>query len=360
VDIKPSEFRRRLLRWFDVHGRKDLPWQKQVNPYRVWVSEIMLQQTQVTTVIPYYKKFVKSFPNLRSLANANLDEVLSHWSGLGYYARARNLHKAAQIIRDQHHGKFPNELDSVQALPGIGRSTAGAILAFSFGQRHPILDGNVKRVLARVIALEQWPGSNEGESQLWGLSEALTPSSRIEEYTQAIMDLGATVCTRNKPRCDACPLTSMCQAYLQGRVDQFPRPKPRKDRPEREAAFLMIVNDEGKYLLAQRPPSGIWGGLWCFPQIDETGEQLNVENWASKNLGLRIKALNEWPDFTHHFSHYSLKIRPLPAKLIGGQDAVMEAGPSVWYNPNSTRDRGLAQPVERLLNELRNKSWQEW
>jgi len=349
-----------LLKWFDRHGRKDLPWQKQVSPYRVWVSEIMLQQTQVATVIPYYKKFLQRFPSIKSLASADLDEVLAHWSGLGYYARARNLHKAAQLIIEQYKGRFPQDIDTVTELPGIGRSTAGAILAFSFGQRHPILDGNVKRVLARIIALEHWPGSKAGEAELWQWAQKLTPRTRVENYTQAIMDLGATVCTRSKPGCAQCPMSSMCRAFIEDRVDTLPVGKAKSEKPVREATLLMIVNAQGEVLLSQRPPTGIWGGLWSFPQIDGAKRPSDLENWASTHLGLRIKASKRWPTFAHHFSHYTLKITPLPAKLLRGNGSIMETGATVWYNPNSTRDRGLAQPVERLLNELRNQSWQEW
>jgi A/G-specific adenine glycosylase len=358
--LTPVTFQRRLLTWFDRHGRKDLPWQKQVTPYRVWVSEIMLQQTQVATVIPYYKKFLQRFPNLKSLASAPIDDVLALWSGLGYYARARNLHKAAQQLVAHHKGRFPKDIDVVTELPGIGRSTAGAILAFSFGQRHPILDGNVKRVLARVIALEHWPGSKTGEAELWQWAEKLTPRNRIEDYTQAIMDLGATVCTRSKPHCGRCPLARTCRAFGENRVDTLPVAKPRVRKPVRDATLLMIVNDGGEVLLSQRPPTGIWGGLWSFPQIDGANKPSELVEWASSHLGLQIKALECWPTFAHHFSHYTLQITPLPAKLLRGNGSIMETGATVWYNPNSTRDRGLAQPVEKLLNELRNQSWQEW
>jgi A/G-specific adenine glycosylase len=352
-----------LLRWFDRHGRKDLPWQKAVTPYRIWLSEIMLQQTQVTTVIPYYRKFLQRFPNLKSLAAADIDEVLSHWSGLGYYARARNLHKAAQLIVAQHGGRFPKDIDTITALPGIGRSTAGAILAFSFGQRHPILDGNVKRVLARVIALDQWPGSRDGEAALWQWSERLTPRHRIADYTQAIMDLGATVCTRSKPACDRCPMTSLCRAHRDNRVAELPVRKPTADKPKRSAIFLMIRNPANEILLVRRPPAGIWGGLWCFPQVDQVDDakcDSNIARWASKRLGLVVETGQPWPGFVHHFSHYSLAVTPLPARLVRTNGSVMEDGATVWYKPSSKRDRGLARPVEKLLNELRNTRWHEW
>lgn len=357
-EIKPAEFRRRLLRWFDHHGRKNLPWQQSVTPYRVWLSEIMLQQTQVTTVIPYYRKFLQSFPNLKSLAAADTDNVLAHWSGLGYYARARNLHKAAREIVDKHKGRFPQDLDQLTALPGIGRSTAGAILAFSFGQRHPILDGNVRRVLARVLALDEAANTKEGEHILWQWSDKLTPNKRIEDYTQAIMDLGATLCTRTRPNCSECPLISMCRAHLVGAVEKYPLKKPKPGKPQRSATLLMIANDNGEVLLQQRPPAGIWGGLWSFPQIDAGDDE--PRQWAKANLGLDIKPGKPWPGFTHHFSHYSLDITPLPARVMRTNRSIMEAGATVWYKPGNKQDRGLARPISKLLDELRNIPWHEW
>jgi len=358
-DINAGDFRRRLLRWFDRHGRKNLPWQRSRTPYRVWLSEIMLQQTQVGTVIPYYREFLRSFPNLKSLAAAPLDRVLAHWSGLGYYARARNLHKAANIIQQQHGGRFPRDLETVTSLPGIGRSTAGAILAFCYEQRHPILDGNVKRVLARALALEQWPGEREAEQRLWQAAEALTPHKRIADYTQAIMDLGATVCTRSKPSCETCPLSNLCAAYASGNPGDYPRLRPKKARASKSAAMLMILNNEGKVLLQQRPPAGIWGGLWSFPQLEMPAPANAVNEWARQQLGIDIRTGDAWPSFDHQFSHYSLKITPLPAKLLGTSDACMEDSGTVWYNPNHASDRGLATPVQRLLNELRKSKWHE-
>lgn len=319
----------------------------------------MLQQTQVTTVIPYYKEFLRSFPSLKSLAAAPLDNVLAHWSGLGYYARARNLHKAASIIQQEHGGRFPQDLDAVTALPGIGRSTAGAILAFCFEQRHPILDGNVKRVLSRMLALEQWPGEREAEQQLWQWAETLTPRKRIADYTQAIMDLGATLCTRSKPACDACPVSTLCAANASGTAGDYPRPRPKKAKARKNAAMLMILRDDGRVLLQQRPPTGIWGGLWSFPQLEMPVSGKTVNDWARQQFGLEIHTGVPWPDFEHHFSHYTLKITPLPAKLLGTSGACMEESATVWYKPSHTSDRGLATPVQRLLNELRNTKWHE-
>ena len=357
--INPVKFRKRLLRWFDRHGRKDLPWQQRRTPYRVWVSEIMLQQTQVGTVIPYYKEFLRSFPNLKALAAAPLDQVLAHWSGLGYYARARNLHKAAILIQQIHGGRFPRDLEAVTALPGIGRSTAGAILAFCFDQRHPILDGNVKRVLARMLTLEQWPGGREAEQSLWQWAETLTPHQRVADYTQAIMDLGATVCTRSKPACDACPVNTLCMANASGAVNAYPRPRPKKDKARKSTTMLMIMNCDGRVLLQRRPPTGIWGGLWSFPQLETPASASAVNDWARQHLGIDIRTGAAWPKFEHHFSHYTLKITPLPAKLLRTSGTCMEDTGTVWYNPNHTSDRGLATPVQRLLNELRKSKWHE-
>lgn len=239
-------FAARLLRWYDRHGRKDLPWQRARTPYTVWVSEVMLQQTQVATVIPYFERFMARFPDVRTLADAPLDAVLAHWSGLGYYSRARNLHRAAQQIRDRHGGVFPEDMDAIAALPGIGRSTAGAILAQALGQRHAILDGNVKRVLTRHRAIAGWPGQSAVERRLWEIAEAETPHARVADYTQAIMDLGAMVCTRARPRCGACPVADDCAARAAGTVSRYPAPKPRKTLPVRQTRMLLVTNGEGE------------------------------------------------------------------------------------------------------------------
>src|SRR5689334_18575699 len=262
----------RLLAWHAKAGRHDLPWQKDLrkegSAYRVWVSEIMLQQTQVSTVIPYFERFLQRFPDAISLANAPPDEVLHLWTGLGYYARARNLHRAAQVIRDEHAGAFPTELDAVMALPGIGRSTAGAILAISTGQRHSILDGNVKRVLSRYYAIDGAPDENATIDELWRLADANTPAENVAVYTQAIMDLGATLCTRSRPRCDDCPIASDCRARLQGRQGELPAAKKRRALRKQKHAVMLVARRDQEVLLVQRPPSGIWGGLWCLPEFE--------------------------------------------------------------------------------------------
>jgi len=350
------KFSERVLNWFDQHGRKNLPWQHPITPYRVWISEIMLQQTQVATVIPYYEKFMVSFPDLDTLANAPIDEVLKHWSGLGYYARARNLHKAAQQIRDQHAGKFPDTLASVIALSGIGRSTAGAILSIAFQQRQAILDGNVKRVLARFHCVEGWYGNAKVQKALWLLAEQHlpddVPKSRFADYTQAMMDLGATLCTRSQPNCQQCPLKQDCCALKTDTTKLYPTPKPKKILPERSAIMLMIYHGNEIYLV-RRPPSGIWGGLWGFPQfsdLEEANEWLEKQDYPADTINT-AKAL---ANYKHTFSHYRLTIHPL---LIQYQKphthAVMETDASLWYNIHGEFSGGLATPVQDLLETFK-------
>ncbi len=347
--------RRRLLAWSERHGRKDLPWQRARDPYRIWVSEIMLQQTQVSTVIPYYERFLKRFPDVQALARARLDSVLHCWTGLGYYARARNLKKAAEMIVHEHGGHFPRDIDSVSELPGIGRSTAGAILAFSFQQRHPILDGNVKRVLTRLHAIETPVLRRDTENALWALAERYTPRTRVSDYTQAIMDLGATLCRTRKPDCPACPLQQDCVALAQGQPERFPVRSARKTLPVRKVAMLMIRDARGHVLLAQRPPVGVWGGLWGFP---ECAPDAAAGDYCRAAFGLRIKTEAPWPVRRHGFSHFQLHITPIPAWVTGASlrkhsPVAMEYGPAVWYNPEKPDTRGLAAPVKRLLQELR-------
>ena len=276
-----------LLQWARAHGRHNLPWQQPATPYRVWISEIMLQQTQVNTVIPYYERFLERFQDLVSLANAPLDDVLALWSGLGYYARARNLHRTAIMCRDRYGGHLPDSLDALTALPGIGRSTAGAIMALGFGQRAPILDGNVKRVLARYHAVEGWPGKTAVLRTLWDIAERETPQENIAAYTQAIMDLGATVCTRSQPSCGLCPLAARCTARLQGNQAAYPAPKPRRTRPRRDTTFVW-AEAGGLVLFEQRPPNGIWGGLLCLPEIP--GSQ-DIESWCRDTLAVKPDAM---------------------------------------------------------------------
>ena len=341
-----NNFAARVLDWFDEHGRKNLPWQVDVNPYRVWVSEIMLQQTQVQTVIPYFERFMQSFPDVEALADAHIDRVLDHWSGLGYYARARNLHRAAGIIRDEHAGVFPRDFEAVVALPGIGRSTAGAILSIACGQRHPILDGNVKRVLARHGAIEGWPGKTRVAGELWERAEANTPQHRVADYTQAIMDLGATLCTRSKPRCGECPVRGDCKALATDSIDRYPGRKPKKDKPLRATTMVLALADNHVYL-ERRPPAGIWGGLWSFPELGDE----SVGDWCARiNAGARSE--EAWETLRHSFSHYDLDILPLVVRFerIAGTAGDTD---STWHRLDEPPPGGLAAPVRKLIDSLR-------
>jgi A/G-specific adenine glycosylase len=341
-------FSTKLLTWYDTHGRHNLPWQIKGEPYQAWVSEIMLQQTQVATVIPYYTRFMARFPDIATLAEADIDQVLHHWSGLGYYARARNLHKSAGIIMTDHGGDFPVVLEDVIQLPGIGRSTAGAILAQSFDQRHAILDGNVKRVLCRHAMIDGWPGKRETEQRLWALSDSLTPDKRTGDYTQAIMDLGATVCSRSKPACPDCPVSSDCQSFLNNAVSKYPASKPSKRLPTRQTKMLLIRDKHGHICLKQRPPAGIWGGLWSLPECDG-----DAANWATQNLGIKIDAQDAQPAFRHTFSHFHLDISVIPATLARPHSSrIMETDSIVWYNPAGTQELGLAAPVKKILRNM--------
>ena len=345
---KNNTFSQKLLLWFSQHGRHDLPWQQNRTLYRVWVSEIMLQQTQVATVIPYFERFMSRFPSIQTLADASLDEVLHLWTGLGYYARARNLHKAAQIIRDGYANQFPEEFEFVLALPGIGRSTAGAILAQALGQQHVILDGNVKRVLTRLYAIEGWPGKKDIENQLWTLAESLTPEKQLADYTQAIMDLGATACAR-KPNCPACPVIDLCMAHQQNNVSDYPTPKKRKALPVKTTHMLVLKNKAGDILLQQRPPSGIWGGLWSLPEYSENSTD-NIHKWCEQYLGLRIDNIKSQPLFRHTFSHFHLDITPVSCRVKSPANHVMEATNRVWYNTQRPESLGLPAPVLKILN----------
>ncbi len=347
--LKSKLFQQRVLAWFDESGRKDLPWQQSPTAYGVWVSEIMLQQTRVATVIPYYERFMARFPRVRDLADAAVDEVLHHWSGLGYYARARNLHRAAILIRDEHGCEFPQAFAEVMALPGIGRSTAGAILSLACHQRHAILDGNVKRVLARFHAVEGWPGQASVAEVLWQHAEKATPGHRVAQYNQAMMDLGATLCTRSRPRCGDCPLASHCVAHARQEHARFPYPKPKKTLPVRTTRMMMIVNGEGRVLLKQRPPTGIWGGLWSFPELED-GQ--NPQEWCRDQLGAAPAESEIWPVVRHTFSHFHLEITPLLVHVENPVNSVLEGGACVWYNNAQPDSRGLAAPVQRLLQRL--------
>lgn len=342
-----NKFSQSVLRWFDQHGRKHLPWQQQITPYRVWLSEIMLQQTQVATVIPYFERFTKKFPNVQSLAAAPIDEVLHLWTGLGYYARARNLHRCAQTVVAQYGGEFPGTVAQLSELPGIGRSTAGAIVSIAFQQRAAILDGNVKRVLARYHALEGWPGQGDTLNQLWEIAEQYTPKTRSNDYTQAMMDMGATLCTRSKPKCDTCPLQAGCLAYAQGEPTRYPGKKPKKALPVKEVQLLMLRNLAGDIWLEQRPPQGIWGGLWSFPELAIDADAIAY----AKQLGARVAGQEVWDSYRHTFSHYHLDITPVLLQLAKTPQGVADST-SVWYNLHQPEAIGLAAPVKKLLEKL--------
>ncbi|HMN44027.1 MAG TPA: A/G-specific adenine glycosylase [Povalibacter sp.] len=335
-----------LLDWFDRAGRKHLPWQQDRTPYRVWVSEVMLQQTQVATVIPYYQRFMARFPDVHALAAAPTDEVLHLWTGLGYYARARNLQKAAQAVAANHAGVFPESIDAVQALPGIGRSTAGAILALSRDQRHPILDGNVKRVLARYFGIDGFPGETGVERELWRLADLCTPAQRVADYTQAIMDLGATVCVRSRPLCTVCPLSEHCIARIEHRQTSLPTPKPKKARPQRSAFAVIAMNDAGAVLLERRPPTGLWGGLWTFPQFEDRDAAMSWMSTAGH------PASRQLPDYRHSFTHYDLTLQPLLIRVAGTPAAIAEADTRLWYDPRQPARIGLAKPAVELIAML--------
>ncbi len=342
--MSPATFQQNVLAWFDQHGRKDLPWQQDITPYRVWLSEIMLQQTQVATVIPYFQAFVTKFPEVESLAKAPVDEVLQLWSGLGYYARARNLHNAAQIMVGQ--GRFPDTLDGLMALPGIGQSTAGAVLSIAFNKSHPILDGNVKRVLARFMAVSGWAGNSQVSKQLWEISAQFTPDKRGADYTQAMMDLGATVCTRSKPDCQSCPLAPACVAWKTKTVADFPARRMAKTLPVKKLVFLLLHNNR-QVLLEKRPPTGIWGGLWSLPEF--AGED-DAVNWCISN-NLRIVRQQYSDKQRHTFSHYHLDYNPLLVETNSSVDFVSEAGRVTWHNIQQINKIGLATPIKNLLQQ---------
>jgi A/G-specific adenine glycosylase len=342
-----SDFSQAVLNWFDEHGRHDLPWQQNKTPYRVWVSEIMLQQTQVVTVIDYYQRFMQRFPDVQSLAAAEQDEVLHYWTGLGYYARARNLHKCAQTVVEEFKGEFPQTVEGLESLSGIGRSTAGAIASISMGKHASILDGNVKRVLSRFHGVEGWPGNKKVADEMWLIAERYTPAKRTGEYTQAMMDLGATLCTRSKPQCQICPLQAQCEAYALDRVKEFPFSKPKKEKPIKSTRMLMLEWD-GRILLKQQPSSGIWGGLWIFPMMEVAQPMMEHEL-----LNHKIQSIHEGDVFRHTFSHYHLDIHPVHIKLAKPMDMIGESK-QLWYNLKQPDSVGLAAPVKKLLESLNN------
>lgn len=340
-----NNFASRLVTWQRMHGRHDLPWQNQ-DAYRVWLSEIMLQQTQVATVIPYYQRFVAAFPNVTALAAATEEQVLAHWSGLGYYARGRNLHKAAQIIAQKFKGEFPHRFEDIVDLPGVGRSTAAAVCALAWHEHRAILDGNVKRVLARYCGIEGWTGEKKVEEQLWQKAEALLPHDDVATYTQSLMDMGATVCTRSKPQCVLCPVQEDCIALQTARVDALPTPRPKKTVPERNATFLLLMHGND-ILLEKRPGSGIWGGLWCPPQFEDG---VAARAWFERN-GMEAIEGERLESFTHTFTHFKLHIVPLRIRLV--QKPLLAAQPgSVWLDVGEALRAAIPTPVRKILEQL--------
>ncbi len=342
-----SAFADRLIYWHHQHGRHDLPWQNTRDPYRIWLSEIMLQQTQVETVIPYYARFLARFPDLATLAGAPVDDVMSVWSGLGYYARARNLHACAKQITADHDGRFPDTAERIATLPGIGRSTAAAIAVFAFGRRAAILDGNVKRVLCRVFGIDGFPGQAAVEKQLWALAESLLPAKENDTYIQAQMDLGATICVRGTPRCERCPMRDMCVAFAEDRCDSLPSPKPRKPTPRRSAT-LAVVTDGRSVLLLKRPSSGIWGGLLSLPEIDA---DTRPEDWWEAHATGQSAALDTLPPLRHTFTHFTLDIQPIRVAVAAIDDITLDAAQSV-HPLNTLNELGLPAPIRKILEAL--------
>lgn len=351
-----TPFASRLLDWYHKQGRKHLPWQQEPTAYRVWVSEIMLQQTQVTTVIDYYQRFMQRFPDVFQLAEASQDEVLHLWAGLGYYTRARNLHACAQQVVAEQQGQFPvHSQQAMEALPGIGRSTAAAIIALSSNQRAVILDGNVKRVIARYFALTGWPGQAAVNRLFWEKADELTPADQAAAYTQAIMDLGATLCTPRQPACERCPVGEDCQALALGLTTQLPTPKPKKQRPEKQGYFLILSDAQGQIYLEQRPSPGIWGGLWSLPEFSSLEA---LQTWLRSHFPDALLASEPQPSLQHAFSHYHLQLHPWPARLVQSHHlqepqaefgAEMTGRPWVWYNPHHSVNLGLPAPIKKLL-----------
>jgi len=351
MTVEAEQFAAQLLQWFDSHGRKHLPWQQHPTAYRVWVSEVMLQQTQVAAVIPFYERFMGRFPTAESLAEASEDEVLHLWTGLGYYARARNLRACAQVLVAQHGSDFPAEIDAVAALPGIGRSTAGAILALSRDQRHPILDGNAKRVLARVFGIAGDPSSAAVIAALWLQAEECTPTERVAAYTQAVMDLGATVCTRTRPACTVCPMNMICIAAREGRQVELPGARRRRARKAREATLLIAETDDEAgltVLLERRPAPGIWGGLWSPPQFDDESAALE---WCCRELGF-VELTERLEPIDHAFTHFDLRLNPLRVRCRPVA-AVREAEDRLWYALTAPPRVGLPQPIVELFDRMR-------
>jgi A/G-specific adenine glycosylase len=341
-----SPFASRLIAWQRRHGRRDLPWQATRDPYRIWVSEIMLQQTQVSTVIPYYERFLAAFPDVASLAAAPIDRVLEHWSGLGYYRRAHLLHRAARVVVAEHGGVFPRDVEMIAALPGIGRSTAAAVAAFAFGTRGAILDGNVKRVLARHAGIDGFPGDGRVESNLWRHADSLLPEREIEAYTQALMDLGATVCLRNSPRCDACPVASDCVATREGRIGSLPSPRPKRALPQR-AVSVLLLQRHGEVLLEKRPATGIWAGLWSLPEV---AVDADVVAHCQARFAAEVAPQPPLPAIEHCFTHFRLTLHPRPCAVRDWPRRAEEPG-LLWLALAEVGNAALPAPIKKLLRE---------
>lgn len=362
--LLPATFRKRLLTWFNLYGRTLLPWQQNKNPYRVWVSEVMLQQTQVSTVIPYFQRFITLFPSVAQLANAHEDQVLHEWSGLGYYSRARNLHKAAQLIMTKFSGNLPGTLAELKTLPGIGASTAGAILSLGFNRQATILDGNVKRVLARLHGIDTPIDDHQTLQQLWQLANDYAPKRKhFASYSQAIMDLGALICTPNQPKCLLCPLQKYCVAYADGIVAQLPRKKMLKKKPVRKTTFV-IFKHGNNFLLQKRVSSGIWGGLFCFPEMTSDFNQTTFNAFCRAQFKLKTSKLNIHcikllDTFRHSFTHYHLDIAPLLVELDKFAGESLASTKQIWYNFDKEQTIGLPKPVQTLMRTCRSISSQK-
>lgn len=345
-----SDFSNKILEWYDECGRHNLPWQQQPTPYRVWISEVMLQQTQVSTVIPYYQRFMQRFPDVTTLARADVDEVLHLWSGLGYYSRGRNLHRCAGILAGEFQGIFPGTVSELEQLPGIGRSTAGAILSLSMNQACPVLDGNIKRVLCRYYGIQGWPGRGAVEKQLWRLAEQLLITDRPAAYTQAMMDLGATVCIRANPSCLNCPVREDCVANQRGLQHVLPHRKARKTLPVKQLQFIMIEGANGEIMLQRRPPSGIWGGLWGFPECP-AGQ--DVVAWVREHFGYRVNTVAHAPVVKHTFTHFQLQATPVRMKLKSAPAGIRDRDDLYWFKPGGdNKILGMAAPVKKLVDNF--------
>ena len=336
-------FAEKLKAWQKRHGRRGLPWQGTRDPYRVWLSEVMLQQTQVSAVIPYYERFLRRFPTVEDLAAASEDDVLQLWSGLGYYARGRNLHAAAKTVVSM--GFFPKKAEDIEALPGVGQSTAAAIAAFAFGERAAILDGNVKRVLARYFGIEGWPGEKAVETALWERANRLLPKSDIETYTQALMDLGATVCTRTAPRCEACPVRTGCTARKANQTAEIPAPRPRRALPQKTVTWLLLL-DHGQILLEKRPAPGIWGGLWSFPEAPSK----DLEGHCLRSFACDVQSTKTLDTLEHGFTHFRLRIHPLLCQVT--RKPTVQSPASLWIDVGDVSEAAVPSPVRTLASQL--------